>query len=48
MRKSGHYDKANDKDNIEISANNNTLKAEMITNNTARLISGDIIPIIVS
>ena len=25
MRKNGHYDKANDKDNIEISANNNTL-----------------------
>ena len=24
MRKNGHYDKANDKDNIEISANTNT------------------------
>ena len=29
MRKNGHYDKANDKDNIEISANTNTLKSEM-------------------
>ena len=27
MRKNGHYDKANDKDNIEISANTNTLKS---------------------
>ena len=25
MRKNGHYDKANDKDNIKISANTNTL-----------------------
>ena len=25
MRINGHYDKASDKDNIEISANNNTL-----------------------
>ena len=29
MRKNGHYDKANDKDNIEISANTNTFKSEM-------------------
>ena len=29
MRKNGHYDKANDKDNIEISANLNTLKSEI-------------------
>ena len=29
MRKNGHDDKANDKDNIEISANTNTLKSEM-------------------
>ena len=29
MRKNGHYDKENDKDNIEISANTNTLKSEM-------------------
>ena len=33
MRKSGHDEKANDKDNIEISANTNTLKSEMIINN---------------
>ena len=30
MRKNGHYDKVNVKDNIEISANTNTLKSEMI------------------
>ena len=28
MRKNGHYDKANDKYYIEISANTNTLKSE--------------------
>ena len=33
MRKNGHYDKANDKDNIEIFANINTLKSEMIIKN---------------
>ena len=33
MRNNGHYDKANDKDNIEISANTNTLKCEMILKN---------------
>ena len=33
MRKNCHYDKANDKDNIEISANTNKLKSEMIINN---------------
>ena len=33
MRKNGHYNKANDKDNIEISANTNTLKSEMVMNN---------------
>ena len=33
MRKNCHNDKANDKDNIEISANTNTLKSEMIINN---------------
>ena len=33
MRKNGHYNKANNKDNIEISANTNTLKSEMIINN---------------
>ena len=31
--KNGHYDKANDQDNIEISANTNTLKSEMFLNN---------------
>ena len=33
MRKNGHYDKSNDKDNNEISANTNTLKSEMILKN---------------
>ena len=33
MRKNGHYDNANDKDNIEITANTNTLKSEMILKN---------------
>ena len=33
MRKYGHYDKGNDKDNIEISANTNTLKSDMILKN---------------
>ena len=33
MRKNGHYDKANDKDSIEISANIKTLKSEMILKN---------------
>ena len=33
MRKNGPYDKANDKDNIEISANTNTLKSEMFLQN---------------
>ena len=33
MRKIGHYDKANDKDNIEISANTNTLKSEIVLRN---------------
>ena len=36
MRKNSHYDKANDKDNIEISANTNTLKSGMIINNILR------------
>ena len=31
--KNGHYDKANDNDNVEISANTNTLKSEMFLNN---------------
>ena len=33
MRKNGHYDKVNNKDNIEISANTNTLKSEMFLKN---------------
>ena len=33
MRKNGHYDKENDKDNIEIYVNTNTLKSEMILKN---------------
>ena len=33
MRKNGHYDKANDNCYIEISANTNTLKSEMILKN---------------
>ena len=33
MRKNDHYDKANDKNNIEISANANTLKSEMFLKN---------------
>ena len=33
IRQNGHYDKENDKDNIEISANTNTLNAEMILKN---------------
>ena len=33
MRKNDHYDKANDNDNIEISANTNTLKSEMFLKN---------------
>ena len=33
MRQNGHYDKAKDKDNIEISANTNTLKSGMFLKN---------------
>ena len=33
MRQNVHYDKTNDKDNIEISANTNTLKTEMFLRN---------------
>ena len=33
MRKNDHYDKANDKNNIEISANTNTLKSEIFLKN---------------
>ena len=37
IRKNGYYDKANDKDNVEISANTNTLKSEMIINNNCEV-----------
>ena len=37
MRKNGHYDKANDKENIDISANTNTLKSEMFLNNNCEV-----------
>ena len=37
MRKNGHYDKANYKDNIEISANTNRLKYEMIISNNCEV-----------
>ena len=37
MRENGHYDKANDKDNIEISANTNTLKSEMVLKNNCEV-----------
>ena len=37
MRTNGHYDKANDKDNIDIYANTNTLKSEMIINNNSEV-----------
>ena len=37
MRKNGHYDKANDKCYIEISANTNTLQSEMIINNNCEV-----------
>ena len=33
MRKNGHYDKENDKNNVEISANTNTLSSEMFLKN---------------
>ena len=33
MRKNGHYGKDNDKDYIELSANTNSLKSEMILKN---------------
>ena len=37
IRKDGHYEKANDKDNIEISANINTLKFQMILKNNYKV-----------
>ena len=47
MRKNSHYDQTNDKVYIEISANTNTLKSEMIIKNNCE-ISGNIISLIVS
>ena len=37
MSKNGHYNKANDKDNIDISANTNTLKCEMFLRNNCEV-----------
>ena len=37
MRKNGHYNQASDKDNIEISANTNTLKSEMFLRNNCEV-----------
>ena len=37
MRKNSHYEKANDKGYIEIYANTNTLKSEMILNNNYKV-----------
>ena len=33
MRKNGQYDKENDKNNVEISANTNALRSEMFLKN---------------
>ena len=38
MKKNDHYDKENDKDNIEISANTNTLKSEMFLKNNYEVV----------
>ena len=48
MRKNDHYDKANDMDNIEISANTNTLKSEMFLKNNYELTSEKINSLIAS
>ena len=48
MRKNYHYDKANDKNNIEISANTNTLKSEMFFKNNYDMTSEKINPLIAS
>ena len=37
MRKNGYYDRVNDKDYIEISANTNTLKSEMFLKNNCEV-----------
>ena len=41
----GHYDKANDQDYIEVSANTNTLKSEMILKNNYEVTSENINPL---
>ena len=48
MRKNDHYDNANDKDNIEISANTKKFKSEMIINNNCEVDFRRYIPLIVS
>ena len=49
MRKNYHYDKVNDKNNVEISANTSTLKSEMfLKNNYEVLESENINPLIAS
>ena len=47
MRKNDHYDKVNDKNNVEISANTNTLKSEMFLKKTMWLTSEQINPLII-
>ena len=47
MRQNGHYDKANDMDNIEISANTNTLKSEMFIKNNYEIDFRKINPLII-
>ena len=37
MRKNNHYDKINDKNNIDISANTNTLRSEMCLKNNYKV-----------
>ena len=48
MRKNDHYDKVNDKNNVEISANTNTLKSEMILKNNYKVDFRKINPLIAS
>ena len=37
MRKNDHYDRANDKNNVEISSNTNTIKSEMFLKNNCEV-----------
>ena len=46
IRKNGHYDKENDKDNIEMSAIPTHSSLKCFSRITVRLISGKIIPLI--